>query len=43
MTGTGAAAATMPVEGLDAPEEYTKLYKKLGTTNKNKDVRMMMQ
>mmetsp|Transcript_44179 Transcript_44179/g.58641 ORF Transcript_44179/g.58641 Transcript_44179/m.58641 type:complete len:114 (-) Transcript_44179:236-577(-) len=38
-----AAAATMPVEGLDAPEEYKKLYKQLGTKNNNKDVRLQMQ
>ena len=39
----GAAAATQPVEGLDAPEEYKKLYKQLGTRNNNKDVRRQLQ
>lgn len=38
-----AAATTCPVEGIDAPEEYKKLYKQLGTKNNNKDVRMQMQ
>ena len=37
-TGMG-AAAHHPVEGMDAPEEYKKLYKQLGTRNNNKDVR----
>ena len=39
-TMAAAAASTQPVEGLDAPEDYRKLYKQLGTRNNNKDVRM---
>ena len=38
-TMPAAAAATQPIEGIDAPEEYKKLYKQLGTRNNNKDVR----
>ena len=43
--GASAAAATIDgthVEGVDAPN-YGKLYKQLGTANKNKDVRMNVQ
>ena len=38
-----ANTTTPPVEGLDCPEEYRKLYKQLGTKNNNKDVRMQLQ